>query len=78
MYTVTCLQIRSGVNHYATSNPQSAGWSALFYAAKEGHLKIAEILVEAGADVFLKDNVKLISVCRIKLRILCGFWKLRE
>ena len=32
-------------------------WSALFYAAKNGHLKIAEMLIKAGANVLLKDKV---------------------
>ena len=36
---------------------QSAGWSALFYAARYGNVKIAKMLIEAGAEVLLKDNV---------------------
>ena len=46
-------------SEYAISDPQSAGWSALFYAVKEGHLTITKKLIEAGADIFLKDNVML-------------------
>ena len=62
-HVAACLQIRTlNVKHYEyhTFDPQSAGWSALFYAAQEGHLKITEMLIEAGADVFLKDKVMLI------------------
>ena len=40
-----------------TAVSQSAGWSALFHAAKDGHVKIVTKLVDAGADVLLKDNV---------------------
>ena len=36
---------------------QTAGRSALFIAAEEGHVKIAKILVSGGADVDLKDKV---------------------
>ena len=36
---------------------QSVGWSALFYAAKDGHLEIARLLVSAGANTLLRDQV---------------------
>ena len=36
---------------------QSVGWSALFYAAKDGHLEIARLLVSAGANTLLRDKV---------------------
>ena len=36
---------------------QTAGQSALFFAAEKGHVKIAKILVSGGADVDLKDKV---------------------
>ena len=41
--------------------PQEVGWSALFYAAKNGQLEVATLLIEAGADVLLKDKVCIIS-----------------
>ena len=41
-----------------SSLPQSTHWTALFYAAKEGHLEILKKLIGAGADVFLKDQVR--------------------
>lgn len=37
--------------------PKSTGWTALFFAAKEGHLEIARTLVKAGAHVLQKDEV---------------------
>ena len=37
--------------------PQEVGWSALFYAAKNGQLEVATLLIEAEADVLLKDKV---------------------
>ena len=36
---------------------QNNGWSALFHAAYDGNVEIATMLIEAGADVLLKDNV---------------------
>jgi ankyrin repeat protein len=29
----------------------------LFYAAKEGHLDMCKLLVEAGSDVFIQDSL---------------------
>ena len=46
-----------------TAVSQSAGWSALFHAAKDGHVKIVTMLVDAGADVLLKDNVCICHTC---------------
>ena len=36
---------------------QEAGWTALFFAVKEGKVEIAEKLLMAGADVHIKDKV---------------------
>ena len=36
---------------------QTSGWSALFFAAKDGHLEISRTLLNAGADPMLKDKV---------------------
>ena len=37
--------------------PQEVGWSALFYAAKNGQVEVARLLIDAGADMLLKDKV---------------------
>ena len=37
---------------------QTTGWSALFFAAKQGNVKIARLLVEKSANVELKDKVR--------------------
>ena len=37
---------------------QTTGWSALFFAAKEGKVEIARLLITCGANVELKDNVR--------------------
>ena len=37
---------------------QTTGWSALFFAAKQGNVKIARLLVEKSAIVELKDKVR--------------------
>ena len=36
---------------------QRAGWTALFFAVKEGNVEIAKKLLAAGADVHIKDTV---------------------
>ena len=48
------------------SVPQSTGWTALFFAIQEGHLKIAEKLMSAGADVHIRDKV-----CTLYIHSLC-------
>ena len=37
---------------------QITGWSALFFAAKEGNVEIARLLIGSGANVELKDKVR--------------------
>ena len=56
---------------------QTSGWSALFFAAKDGHLEITKALLNAGADPMLKDKVWLwlvilysIAVFRILIFII--------
>ena len=36
---------------------QTAGWSALHFAAKSGNLRIAKLLLQKGADTVLRDKV---------------------
>ena len=36
---------------------QIVGWSAVFFAAKEGHLDVVKLLVGARANISLKDKV---------------------
>ena len=50
-----CLHV--WIMYHCSLCVQTAGQSALFIAAKEGHVKIAKILVSGGADVDLKDKV---------------------
>ena len=37
---------------------QTTGWSALFFAAQQGNVEIAILLIEGGANVELKDKVR--------------------
>ena len=39
---------------------QTVGWSAVFFAAKEGHLEDTKLLIKAGANITLKDEVQYI------------------
>ena len=36
---------------------QTAGWSALHFAAKSGNLRIAKLLLQKGVDTVLRDKV---------------------
>ena len=36
---------------------QSTGWSALFFTAADGNLDLTRLLIQGGADVWLKDRV---------------------
>ena len=36
---------------------QTAGWSALFFASEKGHLEIVNLLLNAGADITLRNKV---------------------
>ena len=40
--------------------PVQDGWTALHAAAQEGHLRVIEMLLEANADVNIKDSVRVI------------------
>ena len=35
------------------------GWTALHYASREGHMEIARLLVNRGADINMKDKVSI-------------------
>jgi len=48
------------------------GWSALVWAAQEGHAEVATALLEAGADVEARTKVR----CRGGLPFLCNLWAL--
>ena len=43
---------------------QNSEWSALFFSSQDGHLKIAELLIAAGAIVDRKDKVT-VNVCAL-------------
>ena len=34
------------------------GWTALLWASENGHLSIVEVLLERGADIHHKDDVR--------------------
>lgn len=36
---------------------QSTGWTALFFAAKQGNMEIARLMVIHGANLDIKDKV---------------------
>ena len=36
---------------------QTAGWSALFFASEKGHLEIVNLLLNAGADITIRNKV---------------------
>ena len=42
---------------------QTAGWSALFFAAKSGYLHIIKLLVHTGADIGIRDKVTYCLSC---------------
>ena len=51
-----CLHV--WIMYHCSLCVQTAGRSALFFAAEEGNIKITKILVSGGADVDLKDKVE--------------------
>ena len=38
------------------------GWTALHYAAREGHLEILKFLLIHGADTSVKTNARIIKI----------------
>jgi ankyrin repeat protein len=58
---------RSGVAGFVAAEPQVAnsigtGYTALILASVEGHTDIAKLLIQAGANMDLKDNVSQYSM----------------
>ena len=51
-------------HHVYSHELQNSGWSALFFSSHGGHLKIAELLIAAGAVVDRKDKVT-VNVCAL-------------
>ena len=47
---------------YLVLYQQTVGWSAVFFAAKEGYLSIIKTLIRAGANVTQKDKVCFLTV----------------
>ena len=43
---------------FFSEHPQSTGWTALFFAAKDGDLDLTRLLIKGGATVELKDKVQ--------------------
>ena len=50
-YVIMCV--------YPICTVQATGWTALFFAAKEGHLPSVRLLLEGGADPTHKDKVRV-------------------
>ena len=59
---VQCAWFHGLAHHVYTHELQNTGWSALFFTVQEGYLKIAELLIAAGAVVDKKDKVT-VNVC---------------
>ena len=55
MLTVACATFYARV--YKLRLLQTAGWTALFFAVKEGYMEIAEKLIAAGANIHITDRV---------------------
>ena len=47
---------------YLVLYQQTVGWSAVFFAAKEGYLSIIKTLIRAGANVTQNDKVCFLTV----------------
>ena len=61
---VQCAWFHSLAHHVYTHELQNSGWSSLFFSSQGGHLKIAELLISAGAVVDRKDKVT-VNVCTL-------------
>ena len=58
---------------------QHNGWSALFFAVDEGDVATTKLLINAGANPHLGDNVRSCSMYHhnIKHSALCWHWTFR-
>lgn len=39
-----------------------SSWTALMYSAREGHTKVCEVLIEAGANMEIKNSKQLVRL----------------
>ena len=53
------LTVGNNYSHYCILCVQTTGWSALFFAANLGFTDVARQLLDRGADVTLKDKVRI-------------------
>ena len=51
-----CLHV--WIMYHCSLCVQTAGWTALHFAAKEDHIEISQMLIKGGADVEIKDKVR--------------------
>ena len=61
---VQCAWFHCLTHHVYAHELQNSGWNALFFSVQEGHLKIAKLLIAAGAVVDRKDKVT-VNVCTL-------------
>ena len=61
-YTPSCV---CDHNHCLTVSQSSVqgGFTALYAASQEGHLRVVEMLLKANADVNIKTKVRAVSSC---------------
>ena len=53
------------------------GYTALIWAAREGHADAVELLVKAGADLTAQDNVSVGVIAREERHHNRGRWRIR-
>jgi len=75
-------QIDQGITPIDVSPQQAKGWTALHYACRLNHLKVAEILIDNGANLFQQNDAKrtpyhLLKDDNSKTKLL-AFWKVAQ